>query len=241
MYSPWPLLMTATINPRGVPRMNLQDPNARWEQYRTALSFWLEQPGLSGIVFCENSGYAAPYEQFMAYAQRIGRPFEVLSWDDNQAGVTRGKGFGEGRLMERAFSESRLLRDADGFFKVTGRLVVTNFAWVERLARRHPRAFCRRFLGQAGWVDTRFFKVDRDCFASRLVHAYHGVTETPDDPRERRALGQAYAEALADESPVSFFPLPSVAGQSSWGPHYGDPGPKRLAKNILALAGQYRL
>lgn len=237
----WPLLMTATIAPVAVPRMPLQNPAVRWAQYAAALQFWLARPGLSGVVFCDNSGYTAPYEPFHEVAAGRGIPLEVLSWADNQAGVDRGKGFGEGRLMERAVRESRILRDAPGFYKVTGRLTVTNFDRIERRARRHPRAFCRRFLGQAGWADTRFFKVDRCCFDLHLMRVYEAVTEVPEAVGERWALGQAYARALAPLQPPPLLPLPDVAGRSSLGPRYGDPLPKRAIKHALAWAGQYRL
>ncbi len=237
----WPLLMTATIAPVAVPRMPLHNPAARWAQYAAALQFWLARPGLSGVVFCDNSGYGAPYGPFHEVAVRYGIPLEVLSWADNQAGMERGKGFGEGRLMERALTESHILRSAPGFYKVTGRLTVTNFDRIERRARCHPRAFCRRFLGQAGWADTRFFKVDRGCFERYLLRAYQAVTEVPEAVGERWALGQAYARALAPLHPPALLPLPDVAGCSSLGPQYGDPVPKRTIKHALAWAGQYRL
>lgn len=237
----WPLLMTATIAPVAVPRMTLHDPTVRWAHYAAALQFWLERPGLSGVVFCDNSGYAAPYGPFYEAAGRRGIALEILSWADNQAGMDRGKGYGEGRLMERAVHESRLLNDSPGFYKVTGRLTVTNFDRIERRARRHRRAFCRRFLGQAGWADTRFFKVDRACFERHLIRAYEAVTEVPDAAAERWALGQAYARVLAPLAPPALLPLPDVAGRSSLGPTYGDPMPKRAIKHALAWAGQYRL
>jgi hypothetical protein len=221
--------------------MKLTDPAIRWAQYAAALEFWLDRPGLSGIVFAENSGYEAPYETFRRMAAERGRPLEILSWNDNGAGQQRGKGYGEGRLMERAVAESHLLRGAPGFFKVTGRLWVKNFDWLERTSRTHPIAFQRRFLGHAGWVDTRFFKVDRMFFLTHLARAYQDVTEVPVEVERRWALGQAYAAVLEPLAPPSFLPLPLIVGASSLGPRYEEPTAKFAAKNVLALLGRYRL
>lgn len=235
-----PLVLTATIHPRAVPHMVLRNPAERWRQYRAALSFWLTRPGLREYVFCENSGAAVDYQPLLALAKAYGKTLELVLFDDNAAAQRYGKGYGEGDLLARAWAHSALLAGADGFYKVTGRLIVLNFDRIERVARRRPAVFANRFLGQADWVDTRFFKVSAPLFRERLQDAHRSVTELG-PPSRRWALGQAYAQALSGLSLPSFFPMPQYRGMSGYGLVYEDPAWKLWIKSGLCLAGAYRI
>ncbi len=53
-------------------------------------------------------------------AEQRGIRLEVLRWSDNQTGQEHGKGFGEGRLRERAVADSLPLQAAPAFSKSRG-------------------------------------------------------------------------------------------------------------------------
>src|SRR5437867_2008494 len=52
------LILTATIDPKGIVALKLRDVKTRRQQYLQALRAWLAMPGdeLEQIVFVENSG-----------------------------------------------------------------------------------------------------------------------------------------------------------------------------------------
>lgn len=71
------ILLTATIDPRGMTRLKRADPAAREADYAAALAFW-QQQGLP-VVFCENSGTRSP---------RIYAPSGRCTWDSGSRDIT---------------------------------------------------------------------------------------------------------------------------------------------------------
>lgn len=110
------ILLTATIDPRGMTRLKRTDPAAREADYAAALAFW-QQQGLP-VVFCENSGTRSPKIEALAADHAH---TEILVFDDPHRLPARGKGYGEMRLVAHALNHSSLLAHADLIVKVTGR------------------------------------------------------------------------------------------------------------------------
>ena len=116
------ILLTACVNPQGMPHTTLQDSRIRAEQYKRALDFYLCETRLP-IIFCENTMYdmSSDYFQYI----ESGR-LEYLTFDGNDYDKRRGKGYGEAIIMKFAIDHSRIISNSKYVIKVTGRLIITN-------------------------------------------------------------------------------------------------------------------
>lgn len=205
---------------------SLLDPRQREQQYLDSLSWFITDSPLTRIIVCDNSGYRYPgslYELAAAHHKQL----ELLSFNGDNALVQEyGKGYGEGEIMEFVMTHSVLLREAEGFFKVTGRLRVVN---IDKILRRSKASenyfmpvslFRPRFLvprAARPCVEVRVYYVTRAFFRDVLLTAYK---EVRDD--DTFFLEHAYYRAIARATPASVrcFPvapeITGVSGSNGW-------------------------
>lgn len=188
-----PLLMTATINPGPTPFLMVRDPRERLRDYVASLMSWVCHGPFQAIVICENSGAGGMLERLCPWADAHETSLEVLSFTGNAACREKGKGHGEGEIIGYALTNSRLLKDATTFHKVTGRLYVENaFRFVD-MSRESENVFSVGTHGGRPHVDTRFFKAGRRFYREHLETAHLSV----DDHRNHFYLENAYAAVLS--------------------------------------------
>lgn len=130
------LVLSATIEPCGVPQLALADPALRRRQYLDAVMYWLRAFKGHRLVFVENSG--ADLSEFQALAAAANGVLEIIGLPNEPYPPSLGKGYGEFRMIDAAVTQSRLMRDASHFAKITGRLTVRN---MPNMWRRLPPAF----------------------------------------------------------------------------------------------------
>lgn len=118
------ILLTACINPGGMPFTVVSDATQRLNQYLLALQFYLQNTSCP-IVFVDNSNMDKT--PFLEYESQYGSRLEILSFDGNKV-KTQGKGLGEMEIIEYALTHSKfnLLLDKHRIVKITGRLIVRN-------------------------------------------------------------------------------------------------------------------
>lgn len=118
------ILLTACINPGGMPFTVVSDATQRLNQYLLALQFYLQNTSCP-IVFVDNSNMDKT--PFLEYESQYGSRLEILSFDGNKV-KTQGKGLGEMEIIEYALIHSKfnLLLDKYRIVKITGRLIVRN-------------------------------------------------------------------------------------------------------------------
>lgn len=118
------ILLTACINPGGMPFTVVSDATQRLNQYLLALQFYLQNTSCP-IVFVDNSNMDKT--PFLEYESQYGSRLEILSFDGNKV-KTKGKGLGEMEIIEYALIHSKfnLLLDKHRIVKITGRLIVRN-------------------------------------------------------------------------------------------------------------------
>lgn len=116
------ILLTACVNPNGMAFTKLQDSTEREAQYRRALEWYLENTDFR-IVFVENTDTDFSSD-FSGYIES-GR-LEYITFDGNNYDRKLGKGYGEAKLIERAFQDSAFIRDSEYIIKITGRLILEN-------------------------------------------------------------------------------------------------------------------
>ena len=190
--TPFPLLMTATVNPNGMRGLSVEKAEERATQYRQVLLFYLESGLFKHIVFAENSGYTL--KEFEDLAK--GYPYaevEFLSCNLNDYPREKGKSYGEMRILDYVYDHSLTVKQAGGFFKVTGRFPILNLSkLIEEADVRQPWAlFCDNkdhsiydwlHLGWTGHAcDTRFFGVTTEFYQRH----FYGRCEELDDSQNR--------------------------------------------------------
>ena len=223
------------------PLTRLRDPLERERQYIDALRFFIAESPLSRIIVCDNSGYIYP-EALVEHARSYGKRLELLSFTGNRELVADwGKGYGEGEIMEYIFCWSQLIREVEGFLKVTGRLKVVNIARV--LAQLNP---CQNYFMPVSLLRPRWLvpKAARPCVEVRVYYATRAffqeiLLRAHRDVRDDQTffLEHAYYKAIANSAAAdgaaivkSFPTVPEIIGVSgSNGWTFRERGPLRKA------------
>src|SRR6186997_1781490 len=119
------LVITSTVYV-SAPYTVLVDPEERKKQYHDSIQFFIKESPLTKIIVCDNSGYRYS-KTINDLAKSHNKEIELLSFHGNTELVANyGKGYGEGEIMQFIFSNSILIREVEGFLKVTGRLKLLN-------------------------------------------------------------------------------------------------------------------
>lgn len=152
------ILLTACINPGGMPFTVLTDTSERLRQYCAALDFYLRETTLP-IVFCENTLYdfSEDYKQYI----ETGR-LEYITFNGNNFDKSKGKGYGEAIIMEEAFRRSHFIKQCDFVVKITGRLIVRNISFLIRDNSRMITPTIQTFSPNNNMIDSRAFIVPKE-------------------------------------------------------------------------------
>lgn len=231
------LVMTATFRPAvDTPGLVISDERARTLQYLCALVSWARPAHVRRIVFGENSNTSFDFSGVTRYLERAGKEVEIHVFDGNKDVTRFGKGYGEGEILEYLYDHSRLLRAAPSFYKVTGRLFVSNFDAVSE-ATTTLDAFHRKEKQPKNKpprprkVVTTFFKCSLALFERTLVRAYTQV-----DDRSGVFIEHVFYNQLRDLELPPFGVKPVLVGeQASTGKLYGPYGDDivRTARSFL--------
>jgi hypothetical protein len=204
------VVITSAILPApNVFMLAISDPQARLIQVFACLHQWILGAKAKKIVICDGTVDASLFSPFSELAKDHGVELEVLTFSSSQNLISRlGKGYGEGEILRHVMLNSRLLRDADCFYKITGRLYIRNFREIFLIHRSIPVVFNRK--PRPGVVDTRFFKCSVDYFQRSLMDAF----KKANDPNGIY-LEHLYCSILeADNMLVPFSIQPEIVGRS---------------------------
>lgn len=125
------LLLTATITPpAGVPLLVRTDPAERFNDYARAFAFYLARVGstFDAIVFAENSASDIEPLRKMAADAGVADRVEFFSYNGLDHPASRGRGYGEFKLIDHVMRESRKIGPDAFVWKCTGRYVFENIA-----------------------------------------------------------------------------------------------------------------
>lgn len=207
------------------PYTKLVDPEEREKQYLDSITFFIKESSLKKIIVCDNSGYHYP-ESLYQLAALHNKEIELLSFHgDNKLVAEYGKGYGEGEIMKFVLSNSQLIKQVEGFLKVTGRLKLINSDKLLRKCNHWENYFMPVSLLRPRWmlpkaarpcIDVRVYYTTKDFFNDVLLNAYSNVSD-----KNIFFLEHAYHQAIA-HSPVKvkcFSIAPEITGMSgsnSW-------------------------
>lgn len=207
------LLLTATIDPGATLFVQRRDPQTRLRDYLSALAAWLSCGAAARVVFCENSGF--DLSPLARLAARYGEcSVELISFQGNEAGAVRGKGYTELKLIEHAMHVSSVLSGSDIVAKCTGRLTVGNAVPLfEAIAASDFDVMCPLARGLSV-ADSRIFAATPAFIREHLLTR----VEMIDDRRQvniEHALACAAASAVAGRMVWRPFPMfPRILGVS---------------------------
>lgn len=155
----------------------LTDVSERLKQYIECIEFYLGKTGIKKIVFCENSNYKFDSRALYEMAKKNNKFFELLQFSGNYSQiVARGKGYGEGEIIEYAIENSKLLLNSKYFVKVTGRLIISN---IDILYKRidSDRAYFNCNLYYYPSIDTKIYGMPIDLYKDTFLKAYCDVDD----------------------------------------------------------------
>lgn len=167
------LIITGCIFPeKDIPILKLTDANERKKQYVDSIKYYIEHGVVDNIVYCDNSG-AAVEEEVLEFAEQYKKKFEWLSYKgDSDKVKEKGKGYGEGEIMNFVLENSRLVQDCSILVKVTGRLKIRNFNMLV-LCASHKIFFAPNLTNDERiYINTRFYIMPKEMFVKYFRRAY---------------------------------------------------------------------
>ena len=150
------LILTAAINPGATPYVKMSDPEERLFQYLCSLVSWIQFSNISPIIFCENTGYDYDYSQIIQMAENFNKHLEILLFVGNNESYKYGKGWGEGKIIEYVFKNSKVLHHHNCFYKITGQYFLKNCDEIIDLHQEYDNIFIQHKIQQQ--YSDRLFK-----------------------------------------------------------------------------------
>lgn len=205
-----PVLITSAINVSAANTV-LTDANIRLDLTLKSIDHWRSTPGTSHIIVCDGSGFDLGPHIDKLSTTPTGVGCEVMSFTNDLAGVkTKGKGYGEGEIVNYALQHSQVLKGASHFAKCTGKLWVENFASCLN-GFNGLAAFDFRGNFKPSQIDTRFYIVNKDFYVANMGELHHSV-----DDSNGFYLEHAFRDALQTRALSSYvmYPTPRIRGMS---------------------------
>ena len=207
------LLIVGCIAPtQNVPNVQIRDVNERFHEYQESIRWALCDTPFRNVVFCDNSGYdLSSLEDFKIVALRKQKNLEIVSFQGNIEEVTiHGKGYGEGEIIKYVLEHSALLCETDCFYKLTGRLTISNID--EILKRTHGEIYFNLNYPYWNMFDTRFYKISIKAYKQYFRDAYRRVDD--DNLQWLEKIFYDIAKEKALTSKIKCYPYPQFVGKS---------------------------
>ena len=235
-----PLIVTSaiTVNANRT-RLNASDERLRLTL--KALEAWVTLSAFRRIVVCDGSGFdMAPHLQQLSEQGNHNVTFESLYFHNDAAMVAkRGKGYGEGQIVQHAINQSSFVASADSFAKCTSKLWATNA--VDCLRHYNGTAALNLSGGFIPkQVDTRFYMCTKVFYEAHLRDCHLTVDEDRGQYLEHRFLEAIRGTRMFRNT---LFPAPTILGVSgSMGTEYQSSWKNNLVKDcrntVLGLVGR---
>lgn len=227
------LIITGCIAPVEQKYLVIKKSEDRLKQYIDSILFYIDNSSCTHILFCENSGFKYDYNWLVEKANNKGKKFEWLSFCGNTEEVlNRGKGYGEGEILEYALQHS--CYEIDYIEKVTGRLIVNNIRNIEDKISLLKNYFNRDIVvfPCEKAIDTRFFCCSVSKLKKDILSLYKNCNDKGDN------IEKILYDAVNKEANTPYYPV--FKGYSGgFGFDYADES--KLKKGLLNLLCRMRL
>jgi len=199
------ILLTATIDPKGVIFVERNNPIIRENDYIKALKRWINMQEFS-VVFCENSGYKIDKIKNVIKKHRK-KNIEILQFDGQCFPRELGKGYGEAIIIDYAIKHSKLIKSSEYVIKVTGRYFVKNIKkMVDILSTENDIYVMADLKKNLSWADSRIFAF-RSSFVVEYLSKYQNILNDSEGFYLEHALARAVCHAISHG--YKWVPLPS--------------------------------
>lgn len=233
------IVVTGTIAPKKQEYLVITEVEERLLQYRNTLEQLIMCTSGLNIVFCENSDYGITvFENLIPIAKKHGNQLELLSFSgDTTTLMEKGKGYGEGEIIQYALANSRLLQKDSYMMKLTGRLFVDNIVAIEKCLKQDKIYFNIPNIHRMDIYDTRLYAMPIAVYKTYFQDVYKQVNDSQGD-----FLESVYTDVILRENlKVRNFPrYPRITGISgSNGLIYSYTEWKSRIKDILSIWNVY--
>lgn len=210
MNNDYVILLTACVDPKGMSYTYLVDNNIRKRQYIAALTFYLQETSFP-IIFCENT--LCDFSDLFEDHIKVGR-LEYITFDGNNFDKSRGKGYGEMEILEYAFNNSCLLKNANRVVKITGRLRCMN---INSLIKMNMLVVCSAIQtnyisGKSKMMDSKIVIAPSYFFKNELISRKNMLNDSAGIYFEHMLF-----LSICNQMNCLFFPfviIPEIEGQS---------------------------
>jgi len=149
------ILLTATIDSKGVVFMKRNDPAVRERDHLDALKKWMQTP--FSIVFSENSGHKIDQIENIVECSKK-KNVEILQFDGQDFPRELGKGYGELFNIKHAVQHSKLIGESSHVIKINGRYFVKNIEEIASALSYAEDVYAMVDLQKnLKWADSRVF------------------------------------------------------------------------------------
>lgn len=226
------LILTCTIDVKGIAFMERSDISIRLADYQQTLEKWINNSWIKNIVLVENSGYPLNSLKKIAINNPRGKQVEFMSFDGQDFPRHLGKGYGEILALQYVMKNSRQLQSTKRFVKVNGRYYIPNIESVLSSMSRETGVFCN-INKLLTFSDSRVFGGDLD-FLRYVIRQGLNINDSSANWFEHE-LSRAALHAIADGKKWQFMTkLPIIEGLSgSLNSPYSEPSYKRYLKGVL--------
>ncbi len=166
------LVITSCIAPPAQKNLSLQDSNLRYKYTQEGLENILKCKIFDTIIICDSSNFDFSTSTIEEMLKNNKVKYEFLKFYGNFDKIQeKGKGYGEGEIMQFLFNNSKLLYLEPFFYKITGRLYIENLTEIVSKienTKNYLDIVALKFL-QA--LDSRFYRFSVEDFKKSLIKA----------------------------------------------------------------------
>ncbi len=210
------LITTATRPPNNVPFLQMTHVATRLITAKAAAFFWAAQ-GIDHMVIADATATRLLSDEETQLLKQMGVEVEQLHYLQNDGLIqSKGKGYGEGLLLQFALEHSILLKERPSFFKCTGKVYCRNFEVIQQLIEQNgvTNLFWKHLQAgteQRPWADLRFFYSTRAFCETHIVPAYLKT-----DDRKLEVAEQFCFDALNANLSAATTIRPLLSGFAGW-------------------------
>lgn len=173
------LLITGCITPDvNVPEVVLKDPQKRRQQYIDSIRYYISHSKVKNIIYCDNSE-AQELSDLYALANEKNKNFEWLSFQgDKIKCIKKGKGYGEGEIIQYCLKYSEVIKKCDYLIKITGRLQVININFLISCAKESEIYFWpNQTADDRHYINTRIYMMPIVTYKKYFINAHEMVDD----------------------------------------------------------------
>nr|WP_314898203.1 hypothetical protein [uncultured Flavobacterium sp.] len=172
-----PLLISSVLITSATESNSLTSYKERFEQTLNAIQKIIEFEIFEKIVIVDGSNSKIFNDEEIKYFLRRGVVIEQIAFQQNTEVVKKyGKSFGEVGIINYGILNSRLIKEASSFYKISGRYNIKNFKSLVKVIDRYENVFFfdnPPFLNKGReFVSTIFYKTSLSFYNDNLKDSY---------------------------------------------------------------------